>query len=218
MRFTFVHVPMLPPVDSSSPAFTWLTLVPGSIARKITLIGAIVILLCYLAWFASSSRIIRSMNKKLDITSELYHRAVDNHILDFELESDRKIRNWLYDLQKQANDLQIRTLRLNRLPVLSWWKEFGAVFNGHVRAILECTWEIEVLKNELKCQLIIESRGHVFNANAGGVSLSRQLWLRCLHFLLRFLNPLRCYLFALLSFNPCAHLPSQVFAAPNGSA
>ncbi|KAJ6551201.1 hypothetical protein B0H19DRAFT_1263886 [Mycena capillaripes] len=157
----------MPPPTTSSPV-DWVTLIPDPIARAIAII--ILIAMVWTSRLAFPSRRITSMNRGFEDMSKLYHKAVDDHLLNFQLESDFAIWMEFLALDDMASELRIKTLARGNQPCLWWWNEFVAVFNGHSLAIVKCTWCSGILKR--KIQLICETRAHDLNVASSGVGLT----------------------------------------------
>ncbi|KAJ6551171.1 hypothetical protein B0H19DRAFT_1072930 [Mycena capillaripes] len=120
------------------------------------------------------------MKRAFEDTRKQYDKALDAHLLNYHLEPDSSIWKEFKALEKAAEELGIAALKLNNPPILRWWNEFIAIFKGDCtcRAIVKCTWRIEILKREI--QLIAEIRAHDLNAasSRAGLSPAQQRGLR----------------------------------------
>ncbi|KAF8201358.1 hypothetical protein K438DRAFT_1758623 [Mycena galopus ATCC 62051] len=165
----------MPPTDPTTT--NWVALLPEPFAQIIVFVGSIIFTVVCIIRFALPSRRITSMNKAFDAMNKLYHKAVDDHLLNFRLEPDLAIHNQVLALDDKARRLRIDTLGLGTSPALWWWNEVIGVFNGHCFAIVMCTWRIGILKEEI--QLTCEKRLNNMNtASTVRLSPAQQLWLR----------------------------------------
>ncbi|KAJ7040959.1 hypothetical protein C8F04DRAFT_1081154 [Mycena alexandri] len=166
------------PIDPTSPATSWVSFIPGPAARILGLVILTLIPAFYLVRFALPSCRITDMDKSLHTMRILYHKAVDNHWLNFQLGAHLAIRNKFNEcdvLDDEARELRIKMLQLHKPPGFWWWNELTAV--GLSRAIVRCTCDIKILKNEI--QWVSENAQHNLNlAAAIGLSPVQQVWLR----------------------------------------
>ncbi|KAJ7489150.1 hypothetical protein FB451DRAFT_1166864 [Mycena latifolia] len=76
--------------DAASDASSWSDLLPDAAAGRLPLIASIVFTVSVFC-IALPSRWIDVMDRELDATNTIYHKAEDDHTLDFQLEPDRAI-------------------------------------------------------------------------------------------------------------------------------
>ncbi|KAJ7677926.1 hypothetical protein DFH06DRAFT_1167399 [Mycena polygramma] len=168
----------MPPTDPASPATYWVSDIPNPFSRTVALVLSALIATFCMVRLALPSRRVVPMNKALNEMTKLYNKAVDDHLLNFQLDSDLAIANEVLALDDLGRRLRIQSLALASPPAFWLWNEFLAIFNGHCSAIIKCTWRIGILKG--KIQLIYENRAHDLNVASSRVGLSpaRQAWLR----------------------------------------
>ncbi|KAJ7489149.1 hypothetical protein FB451DRAFT_1362124, partial [Mycena latifolia] len=135
----------MPPIETTSDdASNWFNLIP---AGRLPLIGIILFMVSTL-YVVLPSRWITFMDKELAATSNIYREAVDDHTLDFQLESHRVIADRLLALDDKASSLRRRFVVVP--PMLGWFIELASLIDGHLLAILLCTWKISVLKKTIQ--------------------------------------------------------------------
>ncbi|KAJ6498517.1 hypothetical protein C8R47DRAFT_1068792 [Mycena vitilis] len=167
------RLPLKP--DANSSATYLFADIPDPFGRTVALVASVLIATFCAVRLALPSRRIVSLDKDLDEMTTLYNKAVDNHLLNFQLGSDLAIANEVLERLR----IQSTSLTLPASPSAFWlWTEFLAIFNGHCCAIVKCTWRIVSL--ERKIELLYESRAHDLNVAVSGVGLcpSQQAWLR----------------------------------------
>ncbi|KAF8201362.1 hypothetical protein K438DRAFT_1965858 [Mycena galopus ATCC 62051] len=165
----------MPPTDPTTTY--WVTLFPEPFAQVVALVGSILLTIACIIPFTLPTRRITAMNKALDAMKRLYHKAMDEHLLDFQLEPDLAIHEQFVALDDQARRLRIDAFGSRTPLALWWWKELAGVFNGHCFAIVKCTWKIGVLKENI--QLTGEKRLDDMNMSSTvGLSPAQQVWLR----------------------------------------
>ncbi|KAJ7779176.1 hypothetical protein B0H16DRAFT_1878742 [Mycena metata] len=163
------------PIDPTSPATSWVAFIPGPAATVLGLVTLTLIPAFYLVHFALPSCRIAVMDKSLHSARLLYHRAVDNHWLNFQVDAHLAIRHKFNNLDDEARELRIKALQLHKPPGFWWWNELVAV--GLSRAIFNCTCDIKILKNEI--HWVSENAQRDLNLAAAVVlSPGQQVWLR----------------------------------------
>ncbi|KAJ7176816.1 hypothetical protein C8R46DRAFT_1188539 [Mycena filopes] len=153
----------MPPIDATSPATFWGSLIPGPAAKVLAAVVFILISASCILRLMVPTRRMAAMEESLREMKRCY-RALLERYLDLHVEAHRVIWEKYVALEYNARVLRIEVLNLqsDRLPGFWWWNELFAI--NLSRRILECTVDIDNLKTRI--QLVTENAQHQRNRSA----------------------------------------------------
>ncbi|KAJ7271473.1 hypothetical protein C8J57DRAFT_285199 [Mycena rebaudengoi] len=145
----------------------WMVALPGSWEPIIAVGTAAFFMLFILFRYTLPSRMLARLEKSLSDVESIYYNTYG----DDPLKSDAEFATRLLDLQDTASVLIIRTLR-SRTYLLAWSvNELRGLCNGHALAILRCSWNIHVFRNDIQ----IRKREKLLELNVELAAVEREL-------------------------------------------